>query len=191
MLICVEPGFSGLRILNPVRKIKTKLPISLKTESIQDISIEGKNLSTKEIKNDDYRAFIQDVKERIQSAQIKAAVAVNRELLYLYWDLAERIAVKQQEAVWGDGFLAQMSRDLQTEFPKMKGFSKRNLELMRQWYRFWSNESSIAKQLVSQIPWGHNLVIISKIKNSNEALFYLQVCSVSNDHEKLKIKSLF
>lgn len=131
-------------------------------------------MSNQTIKTDDYRAFIQDIKQRIQAAQIKAAVAVNQELLRLYWDLAERIVAKQQEAAWGDGFLAQMSRDLQAEFPDMKGFSKRNLELMRQWYRFWLNAPAIAQQLVSQIPWGHNLVIISKIKDADQAVFYIQ-----------------
>jgi predicted nuclease of restriction endonuclease-like (RecB) superfamily len=67
-----------------------------------------------------------------------------------------------------------MSCDLQTEFPDIKGFSKRNLELMRQWYRFWVEEPAIARQLVSQIPWRHNLVIISKIKHIEEAKFYVQ-----------------
>ena len=126
------------------------------------------------IKNDDYKAFIQDIKQRVQTAQIKAAVAINQELLHLYWDLAELIVAKQRESAWGEGLLLQMSRDLQAEFTGMQGFSKRNLELMRQWYRFWSVEPAIAKQLVSQIPWGHNLVIISKIKNAEEALFYVQ-----------------
>lgn len=160
-------------------------------------------MSEKLIKNDDYRAFIQEIKQRIQSAQIKAAVAVNQALLQLYWDLGERIVAKQREATWGDGFLLQMSRDLQMEFPDMKGFSKRNLEMMRQWFRFWSADPAITKQLASQlgnaaiaqqavaqlgkpsigqqavgqimlVPWGHNLVIISKAKTPAEALFYVQ-----------------
>lgn len=141
------------------------------------------------IKTEDYLAFIQDIKQRIQGAQIKASVAVNQALLHLYWELAERIVAKQQDSAWGDGFLLQMSRDLQVEFPDMKGFSKRNLELMRQWYRFWTESALIAQQVVSQldkpisqqivgqitqIPWGHNLVIISKIKTSDQALFYVQ-----------------
>jgi predicted nuclease of restriction endonuclease-like (RecB) superfamily len=67
-----------------------------------------------------------------------------------------------------------MSQDLKIEFPEMKGFSRRNLEFMRQWYRFWEGESAIAKQVVSQIPWGHNLVIIGKIKSIDEAMFYVQ-----------------
>jgi predicted nuclease of restriction endonuclease-like (RecB) superfamily len=126
------------------------------------------------IKTSEYRAFIQEIKQRIQAAQIKAAIAVNQELLHLYWDLAKQIVMKQQEAAWGDGFLLQMSQDLKAEFPDMKGFSKRNLELMRQWYRFWSERPAIAQQLVSQIPWGHNLAIVSKIKSIDEAVFYVQ-----------------
>jgi predicted nuclease of restriction endonuclease-like (RecB) superfamily len=124
--------------------------------------------------NAEYAGFINDIKNRILRAQLKAAVSVNHELLYLYWDMAAKIVEKQKESAWGDGFLMQMSRDLQKAFPDMKGFSKRNLELMRQWYTFWINKSEIAKQLVSQIPWGHNLVIITKIKNYEEALFYVQ-----------------
>ncbi|MDO9010375.1 MAG: PDDEXK nuclease domain-containing protein [Gallionella sp.] len=154
------------------------------------------------IKTEDYLAFIQDIKQRIQGAQIKASVAVNQALLQLYWELAERIVAKQQDSAWGDGFLLQMSRDLQTEFPEMKGFSPRNLKYMRQWFQFWTVGSSIGQQLVAQldkpaiaqqlvaqldkpisqqlagpitqIPWGHNLVIISKIKTTEQALFYVQ-----------------
>lgn len=126
------------------------------------------------ITTDDYKAFIQDIKQRVKTAQIKAAVTVNQELLRLYWDLAALMVEKQKTAAWGDGFLLQMSRDLQAEFPDMKGFSKRNLEVMRQWYRFWEEQPTIAQQLVAQIPWGHNLVIISKVKNTEEALFYVQ-----------------
>ena len=128
------------------------------------------------IKTEDYKAFIQDIKRRIQTAQIKAAVAVNQELLCLYWDLAERIVTKQKQTAWGDGFIVQMSRDLREEFPGMKGFSERNLKYIRQWYLFYSCHE-IGQQLVAQltqIPWGHNIAIISKCKNREEALFYVR-----------------
>jgi predicted nuclease of restriction endonuclease-like (RecB) superfamily len=124
-------------------------------------------MSEKLVKNSEYRSFIQAVKQRIQSAQIKAAIAVNQTLLQLYWDLAEQIVEKQRETSWGDLFLEEMSRDLKAEFPDMKGFFKRNLELMRQWYRFWREDSAIAKQVVSQIPWGHNLLIISRSRDAD------------------------
>jgi predicted nuclease of restriction endonuclease-like (RecB) superfamily len=144
------------------------------------------------VKTNEYKTFIQEIKQRIQAAQIKAAMEVNQELLCLYWDLAEQIVVKQQQAAWGDGFLLQMSKDLKTEFPEMKGFSKRNLELMRQWYRFWSDESSIAQQPATQlrkppvmpevfkIPWWHNIVILTKIKDIDQAMFYVQRTIVNN-----------
>jgi len=125
-------------------------------------------------KDKDYSAFIRDIKSKIQASQIKAAVSVNRELLQLYWEIAELIVEKQKNATWGDGFLAQMAKDLQEEFPDMKGFSKRNLELMRQWYTYWETAPLIAKQLATQIPWWHNVILISKVKNTEEALFYIQ-----------------
>jgi predicted nuclease of restriction endonuclease-like (RecB) superfamily len=94
--------------------------------------------------------------------------------LLFYWDLGEDILKRQKTAVWGEGFLSHLSRDLAAEFPEMKGFSKRNLELIRQWRGFWTGQEPIAKQLVSQLPWGHNLVIISKAESQDEALFYLR-----------------
>ncbi len=133
--------------------------------------------------NEGYVAFIRDVKQRIQSSQIKAAVKVNQELLLLYWDLGEQIVAKQAEANWGDGFLEQLSKDLKSEFPGMKGFSRRNLYDMRRWHLCWSSiwrqvvaklEPQFMRQLVAQIPWGHNLLIINKIKDGYEALFYVR-----------------
>lgn len=120
-----------------------------------------------------YFDFIRDIKKRVQSAQIKAAVSVNQELLRLCWDMGAMIVEKQKQTAWGDGFLKQMSHDLQNDFPDMKGFSLRNLKYMRQWYSFWS-DASIGQQAVAQIPWGHNLVILSKIRDHEEALFYVQ-----------------
>ncbi|MBL7117366.1 MAG: DUF1016 family protein [Candidatus Syntrophoarchaeum sp.] len=128
------------------------------------------------IKTEDYKAFIRDIKRRIQTVQIKAAVAVNQELLCLYWDLAERIVTKQKQTAWGDGFIVQMSRDLQEEFPGMKGFSERNLKYIRQWYLFYSCHE-IGQQLVAQltqIPWGHNIAIICKSKNDTVVEYALK-----------------
>lgn len=141
------------------------------------------------IRNADYSAFMKDVKQRIQTAQIKAAVRVNQELLMLYWDLGEQIIEKQREAQWGDGFLKQMSHDLQAEFPDLKGFSRRNLNDMKRWVLFWEPiwRQPVAKlgpQLVGQIPWGHNLLIINKIKDHDEALFYVRK-TIENKRAKL------
>ena len=149
------------------------------------------------VKSDDYRQWIVSVKERVQASQIKAAVAVNYAMLELYWFLGEQIIERQETASWGDGFLKQMAKDLSTDFPEMKGFSHRNLKYMRQWVTFWNDTPQIgqqavaqitdpkvqqlvaqlplgAAQLVSQIPWGHNVRILDKLKDPADALFYVQ-----------------
>ena len=126
------------------------------------------------IKNNEYKEFFTLIKTEIQNAQIKASIAVNIELLKLYWNIAEMIVEKQEKSSWGDRILENISIDLKKEFPDLKGFSKRNLELMRKWYKYWSLEDSITKQLVSQIPWGHNIIINQKIKNQKEAIFYVK-----------------
>ncbi|HUW71181.1 MAG TPA: PDDEXK nuclease domain-containing protein [bacterium] len=126
---------------------------------------------------DDYHQWIASLKARLRSVQIKAAIAVQTELLQFYWDLGSEIVERQKSSTWGDGFLKQLSQDLMAEFPDMKGFSRRNLELVRQWYVFWTGSEPITKQLVSQlcsIPWGHNLAIISKAKTPDEALYYVK-----------------
>jgi predicted nuclease of restriction endonuclease-like (RecB) superfamily len=125
-------------------------------------------------KNKDYSAWLKQLKTKVRQVQLSAAVKVNQELLLFYWSLGEDILERQKTAVWGEGFLSQLSRDLSTEFPDMKGFSRRNLELIRKWRSFWTGKEAITKQLVSQLPWGHNLVIISKIKSLDEANFYVQ-----------------
>lgn len=125
----------------------------------------------------EYIAWLSVLKQNFRQTQLKAAVRVNSELLSFYWRLAGEIVDKQQKTSWGDGFMQQLSRDLVAEFPEIKGFSKRNLELIRQWYLFWQQDSEIAKQPVSQlvsIPWGHNLKIISQCKSLAEARFYVQ-----------------
>ncbi|MEE8059931.1 MAG: PDDEXK nuclease domain-containing protein [Pseudomonadales bacterium] len=124
-----------------------------------------------------YKSWLKKLKYRWKSAQLKAAVSVNSELLTFYWGLGADIVEQQKQHSWGDGFLKQLSHDLMTEFPNIKGFSRRNLEHIRRWYLFYLDPELIAKQLVSQltqIPWGHNIVIISKCDKSKEAIFYVQ-----------------
>ncbi|HRR32929.1 MAG TPA: PDDEXK nuclease domain-containing protein [Kiritimatiellia bacterium] len=123
-----------------------------------------------------YKQWLGALKARFRSVQLKAAVAVNTELLRFYWDLGADITARQAEYVWGSGFLETLSRDLMQEFPQVKGFSLRNLKYIRQWFAFWS-QAEIGQQLVAQlttIPWGHNLAIISKCQSRPEALYYVR-----------------
>ena len=127
-----------------------------------------------------YKDWLADIKARVRNAQIKAAVKVNTELLDLYWWLGGDIVEKQKKSKWGDGLLVRLSKDLMAEFPDMKGFSVSNLKYIKQWFLFYSQSTvigqqavgQIAKQLVSQIkqiPWGQNIIIVSRSKDIKEA----------------------
>jgi predicted nuclease of restriction endonuclease-like (RecB) superfamily len=85
-----------------------------------------------------YRGWLEELKKKISASQIKAAIKVNSELLNLYWQLGLEIISKQKESSWGDAIMEQLSKDLTEAFPGMKGFSKRNLFYIRQWYLFYS-----------------------------------------------------
>lgn len=133
-------------------------------------------ITTKEFKDKDYIEWLKELKNKVLSSQLKAAVAVNTALLEFYWELGADIVEKQKNASWGSGFLNQLSKDLMAEFPDMKGFSLRNIKYIRQWYQFYTNDIQIGQQAVAQllqIPWGHNLRIISKCKTLEEAQFYV------------------
>ncbi|MCB9097804.1 PDDEXK nuclease domain-containing protein [Aliarcobacter butzleri] len=136
----------------------------------------------KELVSIEYKVWLESLKNKFRTSQIKASIKVNTTLLEFYWDLGEQIVQKQEAHTWGSGFLEKLSHDLSAEFPDIKGFSRRNLEHIRQWYQFWQQavsqmESENTKQAVSQIrmiPWGHNIAIIQKCKNIEEAIYYVQ-----------------
>ena len=125
----------------------------------------------------EYKSWLKTLKQKVLSTQLKAAVQVNSTLLSFYWELGEDIVHRQAKANWGDGFLKQLSRDLMAEFPEIKGFSERNLKYIRQWFVYYSGDQAIGQQAVAQlvqVPWGHNLHIISKCQSVPEALYYVR-----------------
>lgn len=124
-----------------------------------------------------YTSWLKELKEKVRTVQIKAAVKVNAELLQFYWELGQAIVEKQKNAQWGDGFLKQLSMDLSSEFTGIKGFSLSNLKYIKQWYLFYSQEIVKSQQAVgqlTQIPWGHNIVIMSRCQDPEEAFFYIR-----------------
>ena len=101
--------------------------------------------------NQEFKSWVSQLKQDIRSAQIKAAIKVNTELLRLYWRMGADICEKQKSASWGDGWLKELSRELMTEAPDMKGLSHRNLQYIRQWYLFYNQENTIVQQVVAQL----------------------------------------
>ncbi len=142
-----------------------------------------------EIQSKQYHKWLNSIKKKIKSAQLKAAISVSTQLMELYWDLAKDIVNKQSDADWGDAILEHLATDLRLSFPDINGFSRRNLYAIRQWYLFYSTVSEFVPQPVAQIPWGHNRLIISKVKNIKEALFYCNA-TVENgwSREQLEIQ---
>lgn len=122
---------------------------------------------------DGYADFLRDVRERIRAAQVRAGLAVNRELVLLYWSIGRDILQRQKTAKWGDKVIAQLATDLRAAFPEIAGLSPRNLKYMRALASAWSDEA-IVQQLVAQVPWGHNLRLLEMVNSPTERRWYLE-----------------
>lgn len=122
---------------------------------------------------DAYQIFLNDLKQRIRTAQIKAALAVNKELILLYWQIGQEILHRQEVEGWGGKVVAQLSKDLKREFPELKGFSRTNLLYMRSFAKAWPDES-LVHQLGGLIPWKHNCVLIDKVKDPEARQWYIR-----------------
>jgi len=149
-----------------------------------------------------YPALLEDTKSRIRTAQIKASLSVNREMIQLYSSIGRDIVTKQSLEGWGADVINRLAQDIQAAFPGIEGFSRTNIYRMRAFYQAWpafSGDASFVPQPVGQsspepsaaivpqpvgqlagnipadvaaIPWGHNSVLIEKLKTANERLWY-------------------
>lgn len=124
-----------------------------------------------------YAEWLADLKLKVQAAQQRASLAVNQELLRLYWQIGSEILTRQADAEWGSGILNQVSADLRAAFPEMKGFSRTNLKYMRAFAEAWPRFGSIGQQAVDQLPWGHNIILLSKLKTPEERLAHAHEAS--------------
>jgi predicted nuclease of restriction endonuclease-like (RecB) superfamily len=120
-----------------------------------------------------YALWLADLKSRIHTAQQRAALTVNRELIALYWGIGRDILRRQAEQGWGAKVIERLSHDLRTAFPSMKGLSPRNLKYMRAFAEAWP-DTEIVQQAVAQLPWGHNLVLLTSLKEPQMRLAYAQ-----------------
>lgn len=120
-----------------------------------------------------YISLILELKDRVLKAQLRAHRAVNTELIKLYWEIGKSLSDRQQSEKWGSKYLEQVSKDLKTEFPGMKGFSVTNLKRMRVFFREFPY-NSIGAQAVPQLPWGHIVVLIQRVKSVDARGWYIQ-----------------
>jgi len=121
--------------------------------------------------NDSYSQFLADLKSRIQAAQLRAALAVNRELVLLYWQIGRDILDRQARESWGTKVIDRLAADLKHAFPDMKGFSPRNLKYMRRFADIWP-DAEFVQQVAAQLPWFHNCVLLDKVADSDERVWY-------------------
>jgi predicted nuclease of restriction endonuclease-like (RecB) superfamily len=150
----------------------------------------------------DYGHLLADIKQRVRTAQIRAGLAANHELLALYWDIGRLILDRQKALGWGAKVIERLSRDLQNEFPGQQGFSPRNLKYMRAFAAAWPDRSivhqagaqmvqpqssaivqaplaqssgtttAIVQRPVAQLPWRHHTILLDKLDTSADRLWY-------------------
>lgn len=133
-----------------------------------------------------YAELLEALKTDIRTAQIRAALAANRELLALYWRIGAAIVGRQAGESWGSRVLDRLAADLQAAFPEVEGFSRRNLYRMRAFYLAYSQEDThmgagpddgppaIVPRLVAQLPWGHNVILMEKLKDPAVRTWYAE-----------------
>ena len=121
----------------------------------------------------DYGPWLAELKARIHAAQQQAARSVNSELVLLYWQIGRGILERQGREGWGSKVIERLAQDLRNAFPTMKGFSRANLLYMRAFAEAWPDQA-IVQQAVGRLPWGHNLVLLSKLKATDLRLAYTQ-----------------
>ena len=128
---------------------------------------------TREVLPSDYSAFLGSIKSQVQQVQLRALVAVNKELIMLYWQIGKQILERQDTEGWGSKVIERLSADLHAAFPEMKGFSPRNLKYMRAFAKAYSDEEFV-QTVSAQITWSHNTLILDKLKDADERLWYMQ-----------------
>ena len=120
-----------------------------------------------------YAGLLQSLKTQISQARIRAHLSVNKEMISLYWNIGNQILERQKEEGWGTKVIENISKDLRSEFPEMKGLSARNLVYMQTFAKNYPN-FEITQQAAAQIPWGHICVIMDKVSDSVQRLWYAQ-----------------
>jgi predicted nuclease of restriction endonuclease-like (RecB) superfamily len=117
-----------------------------------------------------------EVVQLINSAREQAYLAVNTTLVQLYWQVGEIISCKIAASEWGEGVVEQLAKHIATTQPSLRGFTRRNLFRMRQFYEAWPDKEKVSA-LLTQLPWTHHLIILGQSKSEAEKTFYLKMAA--------------
>jgi len=122
-----------------------------------------------------YHSLIGDIKNRIRRGQVKAAVAVNTELVLMYHDIGQMILSRQREEGWGNAVIPRIAGDIRNDLSEMKGFSERNLGYTVQFAKAYPDDS-ILQQPVAKLPWSHNILLLQSVKEADARNWYADEC---------------
>jgi predicted nuclease of restriction endonuclease-like (RecB) superfamily len=122
---------------------------------------------------DGYEAFLGELKSRIRSAQVRAALSVNRELILLYWSIGNGILERQRSEAWGAKVIDRLAADLSRAFPGITGFRARNLKYMRSLAEAYPDPEFV-QRVVALLPWGHNIRLLDTVKDPEERVWYIR-----------------
>jgi predicted nuclease of restriction endonuclease-like (RecB) superfamily len=137
--------------------------------------LRSETIATNESPLDGYDDFLTEIKGRIQSTQMQAALALSREVILLYWYIGREIRERQAQHGWGAKVVLRLAADLKSAFPGVEGFSSRNLGYMKSFAEAYP-DMSILQQLLdnSPLPWGHHVRVLDKIKDAEQRVWYIR-----------------
>lgn len=113
--------------------------------------------------------------EIIETSKKNALRKVNEELIRMYWSVGEYLSVESQNVVFGDKYIDTIAKEIQVMFPGIKGFNRRGLYRMKQFYELYKDNTTVSP-LVTQISWTNHLLIMSGCKSDKEREFYIKLC---------------
>lgn len=123
--------------------------------------------------SDSYLSFIDNIKKEIEKQRLSVVLSANTSMMCLYWNIGKAILNKQAEEGWGSKVIDRISKDIKDAFPDMSGFSSRNIKYMRKFADVW-NDYEIMQRTAAQIPWRSNILLMDKLSNQNERVWYAQ-----------------
>lgn len=126
------------------------------------------------INNQAFQIFVEEIKQKIKTAQYHALQAVNKEQITLYWEIGKLIVERQMQYGWGKSIVESLAKELQWTFPNASGFSVQNLWYMRQLFVEYS-PSKLLQPMVGEINWSKQLIIMSKCKDKHQRFFYIEM----------------